>query len=342
MRARPAAVACLLTLGAASPALGDPLDPALGRLVLDPACRDDAGRFVDTDLAALEAGPGGQPHCVPDQAAFKRLVSQYGFALAPSALPSARAPGFGGFELALEAVFTSLSSGERYWQDGTQGPVDGSTGAPAPRHAAPPSLLQLYSLRFRRGFGFGLELSGVFGLIPRSSLLSAGVDARLALLEGFRRDAVLRYVPDVALGGGVRAITGSPELSLRVTSLELVLSKPFPLLGSGVVTPWLGLQQLWISAGSGTVDLTPGTDAQNTPPGAAPDVENDAEFGDVTLERRRVLVGVGYRFELLKAGVQIMTDLVSPSSAQSSDADADDLAGEARQWAVALELGAAF
>lgn len=320
------------------------MDPELGRLVLDPACRDDAGRFVDSDPAALEAGPGARPWCAPDQDAFTKLVSRFGFAVAPTALHSARTTGYGGFDVTAEAAYSNMN------------------GDPA-------GMLQLYSLRLRRGFGFGLELAGAVGFMPQTSLASGGFDARISLFEGFREDLAGR-LPDFAVGGGVRTTTGSAELTLTVASFDLQVSKPFPLLGMGVITPFVGLQQLWIFGASGTVDLTPGTDAQqycgyagdNVPgnpdpnkdyfdgqpictspnPGADRDFNNDVIFESVTLERRRLLLGVGYRYELFKAGVELITELSSPAGAQSSSADEKALAGEARQWALVFELGVAF
>jgi hypothetical protein len=345
------------------------MDPALGRLVLDPACRDDAGRFVDTDPAGLEAGPGGRAWCAPDQVAFKRLINQYGFAIAPTAMHSARTTGFGGFDVTIEAAYSKISSDESYWKRGTQGPVDASSGERATSNENPAGMLQVYSLRFRRGFGFGLELAGTVGFLPKTSLLSGGADLRLSLLEGFRT-GIPGYLPDVAVGGGVRTISGTPEFQLTVAALDVQVSKPIPLFGMSVLTPWIGLQQLWIFGNSGNIDLTPGTDAQaycgyagsnvpgnpdpnknyfdgkpictNPSPGAARDFNNEVVFDDVTLERRRLLLGVGYRYELLKAGVELITDLSSPADAQSDDEDAEALAGEARQWALVFELGAAF
>src|SRR3954466_10774010 len=94
----------------------EPMDLAIERLVANPsAClsSDGSGQFVPR-------GSDPSLKCQPDNLAFKRLVSQLGFALAPTAMHAARTTGYGGFNLALEATYTSLSSDADYWKRGTQ------------------------------------------------------------------------------------------------------------------------------------------------------------------------------------------------------------------------------
>jgi hypothetical protein len=236
------------------------------------------------------------------------------------------------------------------------------------RNNSPQSLLQLYSVKIRKGFGFGLELAGMVGFMPKTSLIGGGADVRMSLLEGFRH-GILGIFPDVAVGGGVRTITGTPELQLTIASLDAQISKPLPIQDSSVLTPWIGYQHLWIFGDSGIVDLTPGTNAQqycgyagNNVPGARgakgdpdgqpictasgnnpqADFNNNAVFSAARLKRHRLLVGMNYRYEMVMVGAQFITDLTSPSDAQTTDKDKADLKGEERQWTLALELGAAF
>ncbi len=365
MNARVAAFAAgLCALSAALTASAEPMDLALERLVANPECRTDSGQFA-----------GGSVWCRPDDVAFKKLVNQLGFAFAPTAMHSARTTGYGGFDVALEGSFTKISSGADYWQRGTRGEIDASSNRGVSRNSSPSSLLPLYSVKIRKGFGFGLELGGTFGFMPNTSLIGGGADVRMSLLEGFRR-GLLGIFPDVAVGGGVRTITGTPELQLTIASLDAQISKPLPIQDSSIITPWIGYQHLWIFGDSGMVDLTPATDAQgvcgysgsNVPgnpdprkkdaqgnyiydgqpvcrgagAGAHLDFNNNAVFDAARLERHRLLVGFTYRYELLKAGVEFITDLTTPAAAQSSDKDEADLKGESRQWTLAVELGAAF
>jgi len=339
-------------------ARAEPMDPAIERLILDGNC------FSGDGAARINPAAGA---CKPDNRSFKRLVNQLGFALAPTAMHSARTTGYGGFNVAIEASYTKISSGADYWKRGTEGPVDPSTNHPSTYNESPVSLIQQYSLVLRKGFGFGLEVAGVVGFMPKSSILNGGADVRLALLEGFRT-GVLGIFPDVAVGGGVRTITGTPELQLTTVGLDVQVSKPLPIQDSSVLTPWIGYQYLWIFGDSGLVDLTPGTDAQgycnyagsNVPgskdpnksyydgqpvckagAGSAADFNNNTVFAPVRVHRQRLMFGANYRYEMVTGGAQFITDIVSPSDANSG-ANKSDLKGEARQWTLVLQLGAHF
>jgi hypothetical protein len=357
-----------LLLSASLIARADPMDLALERLVENgSSClsADGAGRFEPTSAQ----------DCRPDNLAFKRLVNQLGFALAPPAMHSARTTGFGGFNLAIEASYTTLNNDADYWKRGTQGASDPTTQQAATSNQSPASLLQQYSLKLRKGFGYGLEISGVVGILPQTSLINGGADVRLALLEGFRT-GVPGIFPDVAVGGAVRTITGTPSLQLTTVGLDVQISKPLVIADSSVLTPVLGYQYVWIFGDSGLIDLTPGTNAigacnyagQNVPGNPDPtkthtssdgkvsnvydgqpicrggsprDFNNNAVFSAVRLHRQRLLFGLNYRYEMLLAGVQVITDMLSPSDANTGQ-NKTDLKGEPRQSTFVLELGAMF
>ncbi len=343
-----------------TPARAAPMDPAIERLVLNGStCRDQNG-------AILNPGPNYNP-CQPDNAAFKRLINQYAFAFAPTAMHSARTTGFGGFHISLEAAYTSIDSGKDYWKKGTQGETDPSSGQPASENSSPVGILQLYSVKLRKSFGFGLEVAGAFGVMPKTSLWATGADVRMSLFEGFRK-SIPGMIPDVAAGGGVRTITGTPELQLTISSLDAQISKPIPIEDAVVLTPWIGYQYLWIFGDSNVIDFTPATDpfaacnyAGTSAPGqAAPvngsysgqpicgnggqvwDFNNNKIFKPVRLRRQRLLLGANIRYETVMFGAELITDLVSPSDAQSGNASKTALAGEKRQYTGVLELGLMF
>jgi len=355
---------CLATLilssvfaAVATPTRAAPMDPALERLVTveTAGCRDSAG-------AIQGAGPAYEP-CASDNAAFKRLVNQYAFAFAPTAMHSARTTGFGGFHVSLEAAYTSIDSGKDYWKRGTQGDSNSVTG----QNASPAGILQLYSVKLRKSFGFGLEVAGSFGTMPKTSLWATGADVRLSLLEGFRK-SIPGMIPDIAVGGGVRTITGTPQLQLTVSSLDVQISKPIPIESAVVVTPWIGYQYLWIFGDSNVVDFTPKTDAFDSckyagvnAPGQTPqvssgysgqpictgtgqvwDFNNNRIFEPARLRRQRLLLGASVRYETFMFGAQLIADLVSPSDAQSGSASKRALAGENRQYSGVFELGVMF
>lgn len=360
----------LCVLGGARTAAADPLDPALERLVSaqTAGCRTKGGMYVPGTVSA----DGMAATCLPDNGAFARLVNQWGFALAPTAMHSARTTGYGGFDLSLEANYTTISGSKDYWKYGTQGEVDPNTGQPGIINNSPPSLLQNYSLKFRKGFGFGLEVTGIVGFVPQSSIISGGADVRMSLLEGLRT-GIGGMLPDVAVGAGVRTITGTSEFQLTTMGLDGQISKPFAIGGQSVLTPWLGYQYLFIWGDSGLIDLTPATDAiqacnysgsavpGNPDPGKvtssgqsiydggpvcrggqAYDFNNNSVFEPVRLRRHRLLVGTNYRYEMVMVGAQLIMDLVPPANAQYTQSGKDFLAGEDKQYSFVLELGAVF
>lgn len=360
----------------------EPMDPALERLVLPPGktaegtqlrpCKDELGRY-DENADVPGAFQGGRfPACEPDNRAFARLVNQYAFALAPTAMHSARTTGFGGFHLSIEANYTTISDAD-YWHKGTQGTREPLSNKASIENTNPASLLQLYSLKFRKGFGFGLELTGSVGFMPQTSIVSGGADARISLLEGFRK-GVGGILPDIAAGAGVRTITGTPQVQITVMGLDGQISKPLAIADSSVLTPWVGYQYLFIYGDSGLVDLTPGTDAlgycnyagSSVPPNAKEttnangdpasvydgspvcaggqpyDFNNNVVFDAVRLRRHRLLAGLNYRYEMVMIGGQFIMDLVPPADAQIFDEEKAHLEGEDRQYSFVFELGAMF
>ncbi|HEY3496382.1 MAG TPA: hypothetical protein VGK73_16900 [Polyangiaceae bacterium] len=364
-------------LGATGLAGAEPLDPALERLVVDPACHNGGpnpdptkpfGAYTPT------GGPANRPTaCEPDNGAFARLVNQYGFALAPAAMHSARTTGFGGFHLSMEAVYTTIDGDARYWEDGTQGTRDPNTNQPSVKNTDPPGLLQVYSLKFRKGFGFGLELMGTVGFMPQTSIVTGGADVRISLFEGFRT-GIPGYLPDLAVGGGVRTITGVSQFQLTTMGLDGQLSKPIAIADSSVITPWVGYQYLFIWGDSGLIDLTPATDAIQSCNYSGPavpgnpdsgktngaggdhvydggpvceggqpfDFNNNTVFDPVRLRRHRLMFGVNYRYEMVMVGAEFITDLMAPEKAQVDDESKEYLAGEDSQFSFVLELGAMF
>ncbi|RYZ07190.1 MAG: hypothetical protein EOO73_12525 [Myxococcales bacterium] len=360
MRARLAAFVAATSFACVSAvASAEPMDPALERLAVDDSCHPN-GEWAGDATGATVSRP-----CRADDASFKRLISQYAFAFAPTAMHSARTTGYGGFHLSLQADYTSISSDKDYWKKGTRGSVDPSSGASSKLNGSPSGMLQLYSLQFRKSFGFGFEVAGLVGFMPKTSIVSGGADVRFSILEGFRT-GIGGVLPDVAVGGGVRTITGTPQFQITIASLDAVVSKPLPLQDSMVLTPYLGYQYLWIFGDSGLIDLTPGTDAlrycnyagQNVPgvstdngpntgqpicKGGSPlDFNNNVVFKPARLERHRLLFGLNYRYEMVMVGGQFLVDAVPPADAQNDDADKKILEGESRQYTLSFQLGAMF
>lgn len=337
----------------------EPMDLALERLVLDESCRSTNGE-------ALVGADGQVVGCAADNDAFKRLVNQYGMALSPAAMYPAKTTGYAGFEFGVEGVITSANSQADYLRLGTRGSSDPMTGEPASENDAVPSVFQVYSLRVRKGFVYGLEVGLSLGFLTSSSIFTGGLDLRWALLEGFRTEP-LKYIPEFALMGSVRTITGSPQLDLSVMSFGGVLSKELTVSPSAVLTPWLGYQYLWLLGDSQLIDFTPGTNsldlcneagprqpgfadgpepADGSPVcgtgGVSGDENNTRRFASARLERQRLIVGASYRYDYLVAAAQAMLEIVPPSVSQADTSDSQALEGESAQFALGVQVGVRF
>jgi hypothetical protein len=214
-------------------------------------------------MASGGQSPNNYP-CMPNNAAWANLMSELGYAIAPTAFHPARTTGFGGFALSLEASFAHINAdasagGLQYWHAGTRGTTDPSTNSFSTANNGPDSILQIYTLKARKGLGYGFEVTGALGYVANTSLWVGGADVHWAVLEGYRT-GILGYLPDMAVGGGVRTLGGSPMFFLTTVGIDAQISKPFTLADSAVLTPFVGGQRLYIFADSTVVNLTPNVD----------------------------------------------------------------------------------
>jgi hypothetical protein len=382
-------VAFLAALVSAPPcALGAPMDPTPERLFLQPpnipAGTDCQSIAADPQAFVTKTGqiPNSFP-CVPNNFGWANMMTELGFAIAPTAFHPARTTGFGGFALSLEASFAHInadatdSNGHQYWHEGTQGAVDPSTKNFSIQDNRPDSVLQIYTLKARKGLGMGFEVTGALGYVANTSLWVGGADVHWALLEGYRT-GLLGYLPDVAIGGGVRTLSGSSKFFLTTAAIDAQVSKPIPLADSAVLTPYLGVQRLYIFADSTVVSLTPtvdpfvqcgyqGTNVPGNPyanptndrshvfngapvcshklttPGGGTvdnngDFNNLVTFNKVRVQRWRGIAGVTYRYEVLYLAGQFATDLEDPGDENNSSAG---ISGS-KQWTVSVEAGVFF
>ena len=374
------AAALIASLFCALPsARADQMDPAIERLTKQPVDANGNAVLGPNGAPFTSCAPNGRYigfNCRADNTAFARLVNQFGAAVAPTAMHSARTTGYGGFHLSIEGAFTGIDNGADYWKRGTQGPKDPNGGF-STSNPEPASQLQLYSIRVRKGFPLGLEVAGQVGFLNQTNIVSGGADVRMALLEGFRKGA-LGILPDVALGAGVRTITGTPQFNLTVAAFDVQISKTLPVADSSILTPYLGFQQLWIFGDSGLISATPNTDPLGACGYTGPNVPGNPDPGDkltnpnrlgkpgiydgqpvcskggsplafnntlvfdkVRVTRRRFIIGLNYRYEVLWVGGQFMTDMGNPEDAGGRD-NATKLQGVPRQTTLVFELGALF
>jgi len=368
-----------ITLSAA-PARADNMDPTPERFVTQPSglpsgysCQGVAANPGGALKALQAAAPKGTSlnslasrlnglACQPNNAPFQNLVSELGFAIAPTAFHPARTTGFGGFEFSVEASYTKINqdavapgTNVQYWHLGTQGSVNPNNGIQSTQNTSPDSVIQVYSMKMRKGLPFGFEIVGDVGYIADSTMWTAGADIRWALLEGFRTGWP-SYLPDVSVGGGVRSLVGTSKFDLTSVGIDAQISKPITLADTSVISPYIGYQRLYIFGDSSTVNLAPNTDPlkacgyagnsvtgepickNNVPGTTAPnnaDFNNETTFAQVRTNRDRGIVGMNYRYEVLYLAAQFLFDLTAP------DAENPGL-NPTRQWTTSLEAGVYF
>jgi hypothetical protein len=358
--------------GARSASAGS-MDPTPERLSLQPpdlgegsmTCQQIAqfpGTFLGKNPGWLSSH-NSLPACVPNNAAWANMMSELGYAIAPSAFHPARTTGFGGFSLSLEASYAHINADAQvsatdrtqYWHLGTQGTTDPNTHKFSDRNTAPDSILQIYTVKATKGLPFGFQITGALGYVANTSLWVGGADIHWALLEGYRT-GLLGYLPDVAIGGGVRTLTGSRDFFMTTVGIDAELSKPITLADSAVLTPYVGAQRLYIFADSTVVNLAPNADPLqvcgfqgNDPttgqpkcsqgPGSNTAFNDQVTFNKVRLDRWRGIVGLTYRYEILYLGGEFAMDLEDPGA--EGQAAAYGISGQ-KQWTTSLELGVFF
>lgn len=364
-------VVTAITLTTSSARAGN-MDPTPERLTLQPP-----GLPAGLTCQSIAANPQGALNagvvpnyntCLPDNIAFRNMISELGFAVAPTAFHPARTTGIGGFALTLEANYTHVNADAfstatdgtktQYWHAGTQGASDPNTKAFGSKNDSPDSILQVYAMKARKGLPFGFEVAGSLGFIANTSMWVGGADVRWAVFEGFRTGA-LGILPDLSVGGGVRTVTGTSKFHLTTVGIDGQVSKPIPLADMSTLTPYVGYQRLIILGDSNIIDLTPNVDPLQQCGYTGPDastgaptcrnkltqngqqIDNSGDFGNnvtfekVRVQRNRGILGVNYKYELIYLATQIAFDLTSP-------ADENPGLTDARQWTLSFEGGVSF
>lgn len=164
--------------------------------------------------------------------------------VAPMTVRPAQTLGPSGFELALHT--------STYWLAPEAEGAISVTGGDASR-------LTVSGLEVSKGLPFGLQVSAALFRPHTSSMWSPSLTLQLAILESFRKN-IFRYLPDIAVRAGFRALSGHKAMRVFALSIDLILSKPFPIQDV-ILTPLLTAGLVWGSASTREVDLTPERDA---------------------------------------------------------------------------------
>jgi hypothetical protein len=186
---------------------------------------------------------------------FRSLMSELGVVLAPRIPMVADTAGFGGFQLSAELGLTEISNHQSFW-NGVEA-VSANNPSQGPR---PDPMLTTVGAFVRKGIWLPvptIELGfGAVHLLD-SQVLAWQSYAKFAVHEGFHDWPV----PSFAVRGAVSYVTGTDQINMTVTSLDLLISKRFGLLKTARLEPFVGWSLISIFAHSRTLDATPSCDA---------------------------------------------------------------------------------
>lgn len=306
---------------------------------------------MDVSLARLGNDDDGDGVFARDDDAYRSLMTQLGFVLAPPVINGARTTGLRHFYLGVETSIVGIDEDADYWRRGTEGDSMSTT-----ENRFVDGVMTHTRLHLRKGLPYGIELGLSAGRIFNTSYWTWGGSVKIALMEGFR-EGLAAWIPDIAIRGSVQTLSGADEFNLIVPSLDVILSKPLVLGRTVVLTPVLGAQFMWIAADSESVDLTPGRDQwaecenrvdrsrEEDPPwtlptpactGSSLDYDNETEFPRLRVFRSRLVLGFTVRYQLLQIGATAHWDLQAPTS------DGDVPSGTARQFNITLSAGVQY
>lgn len=160
---------------------------------------------------------------------FTSYAGELGTVIAPKFLGPANTLGSYGFSASWEMSFTHINAKNSYWQKGAKNP---------------PEFAKTMQIHFEKGLPFSIQLGGIVTHVFQSGLWGLAMDAKWAVVEGFK------YVPDISIGGFVGTLLGGGDLAMLDAGMNILISKPFTLGGVVVITPYAGYRFLYINASS--------------------------------------------------------------------------------------------
>jgi len=280
---------------------------------------------------------------------FRSLMSELGVVMAPKIPMPADTIGFAGFSVSGELSLTQIGNNKSYW-NGVN-----AVSPQSPDASRPDSSLTTMGVFLRKGIWFpapSFEIGGGVVNLLNSQMLSWQGYAKFALHEGFHD---LPF-PSLAVRAAVAYLTGTDQVNLQTTSLDLLVSKGFGAMKTIRIEPFGGWSLLLIKATGKTIDFTPLCDsrevAQAAPgqqvsgncsiaqSGTANDLLANAAFpGQETITRYRAFAGAKLKFGTLAVIAQYELYLAGHSR-DDNVISAVDQSGQ--QSAFSLSTGLEF
>ncbi len=295
--------AALLALAAPRVAAADDNDLVLARFgtpLFDPA---DPTQIVDV---------------VPDNQRFRSLVSELGVAVAPNLISPSDTLGFSGFQFSAELGYITIGSGNEYWC-ATEESANCNLGFEKT------GSLKTIGLMARKGIWLPLPSfevgAGAVHLIA-SQMWTGQVYAKFAIHEGFH-DWPL---PSLAVRGAASRLFGSEQIDLTVASIDVSIGKSFGVGATTNLSPYLGLNYLWIVPRSEVIDATPRVDSVDANGNNNQDIRANFVFPDQdNITRWRFFGGVKVKYYVFALTAEVNFAL-SGSSVDDQDGTTADCA----------------
>lgn len=185
---------------------------------------------------------------------LRSLMSELGVVIAPRLQTPADTLGFAGFQLSADLDVTSISNGKSFWNgiEGVQ-PANPNLARPSPWLTTVGGFVRKGMVSPVPSIEFGAGAVNVL----QSGMWALEGYVKVAVQEGFHRSPL----PSLALRLGLSDLLGTDQLTLRVVSLDVVISKAFSIAGTARFEPFVGWDLLLISGHSGVIDATPECDA---------------------------------------------------------------------------------
>lgn len=171
--------------------------------------------FTAVLLAAGAARADDFELVAASQTQFRGIAEDVTGALSPKALHSAEAGGLTGFSVGAFASYTPTENPDA-WKFATGGNEVDAIG--------------MTSLVASKGLPFNVDVGLFYGQVPGTDAKLTGGEVRYAFLPGSL------VLPALALRVAVTSMSGVDDLDFKSTSIDLSLSKGFPLL-----TPYAGV-----------------------------------------------------------------------------------------------------
>ena len=252
---------------------------------------------------------------------FRSLMSELGVVMAPRIPMPADTIGFAGFQVSADLGLTQIGHNNDYW-NGVNAVTPG-----ARNNSRPDGTLTTMGVFLRKGIWFpapSFEVGGGVVNLLDSQMLSWQGYAKFALHEGFHD---LPF-PSLAVRAAFAYLTGTDQVSLKTTTLDVLVSKGFGVLKTARLEPFGGWSLLLIKAGGKPINF------------AANDLVAIAAFPTQDIiTRYRVFGGAKLKFGILAVVAQYELYLAG-NSRDESVISAVDQSGQ--QSAFSLSTGLQF